>query len=107
MATINLEFYRLNYQLTNEIKHFESNLRARRRRSDSQRIVAQGGPDARYDFILGKLLERDRFPPDLGLCGSRLPKAVRQVLGRSLGHCIAVSLGPQSCCRGDPGTRDF
>ena len=82
MATINLEFYRLNYQLTNEIKHFESNLRARRRRSDSQRIVAQGGPDARYDFILGKLLERDRFPPDLGLCGSRLPKAVRQVLGR-------------------------
>jgi hypothetical protein len=24
----------------------------------------------RHDFILGRLLERDRFPPDLGLCGN-------------------------------------
>ena len=49
--------------------------------SESQRIVAEGDPDARDDFILGKLLERDRYPPDLGIC-EQAAQSSRQILGR-------------------------
>jgi hypothetical protein len=51
--------------------------------SESQRIVAEGDPDARDDFILGKLLQRDRYPPDLARnMREQAAQSSRQVLGR-------------------------